>query len=186
MKKQQRNPTRNQQSNPAMKRLQDYIRQQLKHYNYSLREAARRSGGYLSHATLFNIMAGRVNSIDDRTFEGLARCFATTRRAIQDVWEGRTDGSIQSETQQMEIRFRLPVLELLNQDAIRCGRSLTEQLDAILVTYFRLQDVNITAIPELPAGILPALAPVKIVSRTPRLPRQEPIATGSKPSRKKS
>lgn len=54
-----------------------------------------------------------------------------------------------SSVRQKLIEFRPDVLEEVEKDAARCGRSANKQIEAILMTYYGIGDVNIREIPRV-------------------------------------
>jgi hypothetical protein len=56
------------------------------------------------------------------------------------------------------IEIRQDVIDAVAQDATRCGRSTNKQIEAILVAYFEMGDVNIELDPEAIRAIVSAPA----------------------------
>lgn len=66
------------------------------------------------------------------------------------------------------IEVRPDVLEAVERDAARCGRTANKQIEAILITYYSLGDVNIRNLADVRKRV--GVAPVgsKTASHRPR------------------
>jgi hypothetical protein len=130
---------------------------------------AERSNGLISQSTVHNILNLGVSvggqrittSVSPRTIQGFSVALKIPEQTLQDVMLGRYEPSgaaPPTRTVDLTVKLEDPLRELLEADAKRSLRTVEDQVNAIFKTYFKLQDVNITAIS--PADVPPQNAQI--------------------------
>lgn len=117
-------------------RLADWLSQKKNETGLSYPQIAERSGGLLTQATVYNVIAKTHESVREATVRGLAKAFDVTTFQLWDIINGVTD----LDTPTIETRaLPLPaeLFRKLDSDAKRCQRAdWTSQLTAILIAYY--------------------------------------------------
>ena len=106
---------------PVVKTLQeqlaDYVRRVIAEKELNYREVARRSGGLISHSTVYDIINERNKNVSTKTLQGLAKGLGVSEDELFAVARGKSEsGDLQLNEMRLLEYFRQ--LSPDNQDAL--------------------------------------------------------------------
>lgn len=119
--------------------LAEYVRQKMNEQNLSTYDVERRSGGQITHGSVWNILNQRVKDVKASTLRALAKGLGITEEQIFAIARGKsTDGNLQLNESRLIEAFRtLPadkqddVIAYVEMMRIRYGSGVDGQYQGI-------------------------------------------------------